>query len=68
MWCGDDVDHRRWALGHRTCLFCGEEQARAERRSWCVVQHYQKGPYQLLTAESAASVLRNTNQKQTREK
>jgi ribosomal protein L37AE/L43A len=26
--CGDDIEPRRYALGYRTCLWCGEEQAR----------------------------------------
>lgn len=26
--CGDDIDSRRYALGYRTCLWCGEEEAR----------------------------------------
>jgi hypothetical protein len=26
--CGDDVDKRRYEIGYKTCLFCGEEQAR----------------------------------------
>lgn len=26
--CGDPVNPKRYALGYKTCLFCGEEQAR----------------------------------------
>lgn len=66
MWCGDDVPAKRWALGYQTCLFCGEEAARIERQSWCVTQQYQKGAYQLVTRESAAEVLRGSNQKAVR--
>lgn len=67
MWCGDDVDPRRWSLGYRTCLICGEERARLERLSWCVVQEYGKGGYQYVTQESARTTLRQTNQKQPRD-
>jgi hypothetical protein len=35
--CGDYLAAARWELGYRTCLFCGEEQAREERTHWCVV-------------------------------
>jgi hypothetical protein len=61
--CGDDVAPGRWALGKRLCLWCGEENARAERAGWCVIQEYGKGPYQLVTPAAAAAVLRGTNQK-----
>lgn len=64
--CGDDVHIERWALGYRLCKFCGEEAARMERMSWCVVQEYGKGNYQYVTNQSAPTTLRNTNQKQTR--
>lgn len=26
--CGEAVDSRRWARGYRTCLVCGEKEAR----------------------------------------
>ena len=65
-WCGDDVEPRRWLIGHHTCLFCGEEQARAGRASWTVTQQYQKGPYQYVTQETAPTMLRQTNQKNLR--
>lgn len=26
--CHDDVSHARWALGYRTCLACGDKEAR----------------------------------------
>jgi len=61
--CGDDVDERRWDLGFRLCLFCGEEAARTERLGWCVVQEYGKGPYQYVTTTSAPTTLKQTNQK-----
>lgn len=65
-WCGDDVPAQRWSLGYRTCLLCGEEQAKQERASWCVVQEYGKGAYQLVTPTAAFQTLKETNQKQPR--
>lgn len=64
--CGDEYNIERWALGYRVCLFCGEEAARAERESWCVVMEYGKGNYQYVTPASARATLINTNQKQQR--
>jgi hypothetical protein len=46
--CGDDIDPRRTALGYRLCLWCGEDEAKAERRSWTVVPMH-KSNYVLLT-------------------
>lgn len=31
--CGDDVDERRVGIGYKTCLWCGEEQARAVKHT-----------------------------------
>ena len=47
-WCGDDVDPRRWLLGYRVCLFCGEEQAKQERTAWCIAPMH-KSNYVLIT-------------------
>ena len=46
--CDDDIDPRRVSLGYRVCLFCGEEEARAERKGWTVVPMH-KSNYVLLT-------------------
>jgi hypothetical protein len=46
--CGDDVPAARVALGYRLCLWCGEEDARQERKSWTVVPMH-KSNYVLLT-------------------
>ena len=35
--CGEIFSSRRFKAGYRLCLFCGEEAAVLERRSWCVV-------------------------------
>lgn len=64
--CGDEFPIERWQLGYRCCLMCGEDNARAERRSWTVVQEYGKGGYMFVTAESAAVTLKQTNQKNLR--
>lgn len=64
--CGDEFPVERWALGYRHCLFCGEEAARQERTSWCVIMEYGKGNYQFVTQASAHKTLLDTNQKSTR--
>jgi hypothetical protein len=64
--CGDEYSIERWALGYRVCLFCGEEAARSERESWCVVMEYGKGHYSFVTADAARRTLLDTNQKNTR--
>lgn len=46
--CGDDVDERRSLLGYKTCLICGEEQAREERMGWCIAPMH-KSNYTLIT-------------------
>ena len=37
IFCGDYLAQARHNLGYRTCLECGEEQARQDRKLWCVV-------------------------------
>ena len=64
--CGDEFPEARWQLGYKCCLFCGEDVARAERKSWTVVQEYGKGCYQFVTSNSARQVLTQTNQKNLR--
>ena len=34
--CGEVFSVKRFKAGYRLCLFCGEEAAVLERRSWCV--------------------------------
>lgn len=64
--CGDDVHIERWSLGYRVCKWCGEQNAQAERASWCVIQEYGKGNYQFVTHTSAHTTLKQTNQKHLR--
>lgn len=47
-WCGDDVAPRRWGLGYRTCLMCGEEEARQHRATWTIAPMH-KSNYTLIT-------------------
>ena len=47
-WCGEEVSSKRWALGYRVCLFCGEEQAKQARVGWCVAPMH-KSNYMLIT-------------------
>lgn len=49
--CGDDIEPKRYALGYRTCLWCGEAQAKKDRTIWCVVPYTNKGAYMLITNE-----------------
>jgi len=46
--CGDEVDGKRYVLGYRTCLPCGEIQALEARASWCVAPMH-KSNYMLIT-------------------
>jgi hypothetical protein len=49
--CGVAVDARRWAIGKRTCMACGDTQATSDRKSWCVVP-MPKSNYILVTDPS----------------
>ena len=64
--CGEDINPKRSALGYSLCLLCGEEYSRSERESWCIVQEYTKGNYQLVTPASVATTLKQTNPKESR--
>ena len=35
--CGEEIHEKRYALGYKLCLWCGEEAAHQARRLWCVV-------------------------------
>lgn len=49
--CGEAVMPARWALGRRTCLPCGEAQAKQERKGWTVAP-LPKSNYILITDHS----------------
>lgn len=55
--CDEWVHSKRWALGYRTCRACGEQAARAERKSWCVAQAGHKQGFTLHTRRSSLSEL-----------
>ena len=60
--CGDDIDPRRVVLGYRVCLLCGEEAARAERASWCILTLHKQGAM-LFTPEFAREAAKGINNK-----
>ena len=60
------VGRKRASHGHLICKPCGEETAKRERSTWCVVQEYGKGCYMYVAAMSAPTAVKNTNQKDTR--
>lgn len=64
--CGDDISVERYQAFCRFCEQDRERSASTERMSWCVVQEYGKGPYQLVTSTSASTTLKQTNQKNIR--
>lgn len=47
--CGEDYPQRRAALGYRTCLNCGEQDARELRTSWCIAPIAHKQAATLIT-------------------
>lgn len=56
------VDPRRWEIGRKLCPPCGEEAAKTERESWCVLTpHKQGGMY--FTPESAREMAKGINNK-----
>lgn len=57
--CGDPFSRKRRQLGYRTCLTCGDQQARVdiERLKGQSAPAYNKGPYMLITNRSVAKDL-----------
>lgn len=64
--CGDELHTARYQAFCKFCERDREDTAKTARMSWCVVQEYGKGPYQLVTATSAPTTLKQTNQKELR--
>jgi hypothetical protein len=58
--CGEEIAPRRWDLGYRTCLECGEKMAK--QRKFTVAIPYSKGAYQLI---HDAEDMKHTNPKRT---
>jgi len=57
--CGEQFNPRRFELGYRTCLSCGDVRATIEsrRKAKCTAPAYNKGAYQYVgTVEVAKSV------------
>ena len=59
--CGDGVDERRWLLGFKLCLLCGEEQARQDRMGWCIAGINKSNPMLITDRET----LKQLNPKRT---
>lgn len=57
--CGDNFNPKRFKLGYRTCIECGEEVAQIEmvRKSRCVAPAYNKGAYMYVTSSQMAKDL-----------
>ena len=62
--CGDAYSPKRANAGYHLCLLCGEEQARADRASWCVLTPHKQGAM-FFTAESAHQLAKGINNKYT---
>ena len=46
--CGDTFAAKRARAGYKLCLWCGEDKAVADRKSWCVAPMH-KSNYMLFT-------------------
>jgi len=64
--CKDDMPIQRYQAFCIQCERAREHNAQVVRSSWCVVQEYGKGNYQLVTQQSAMTTLKQTNQKELR--
>ena len=60
--CGDRFHLARFQAGYKVCLPCGEDEARAERLSWCVLTPHKQGPM-FFTAASAREAAAGINNK-----
>ncbi len=65
--CADDIDPLRVEILKAndkplTCLWCGEEQARQERKLWCIAPLSNKAAYTLITDRE---LLKQLNPKRT---
>ena len=57
--CGDEIEPKRWALGFRECLMCGERQAirQKARLANCLAPAYNKGAMQLVYSRDDALLI-----------
>lgn len=60
--CGEKVAAKRAQLGYRVCMPCGEENARTERKSWCILTPHKQGAM-FFTAANAREAARGINNK-----
>lgn len=60
--CGDTYSAARRLAGYQLCLPCGEDRARKDRASWCVLTPHKQGAM-YFTAESAREVAAGINNK-----
>lgn len=63
--CGDEYSPKRLNAGYRTCLWCGEEEAKLERSSWCVVP-MPKSNYILVTDPTLLNGLNSSHKGNTK--
>lgn len=47
--CGDEIHPKRYALGYRTCLACGDRDASSKRVGWCIAPAGHKQGYTLVS-------------------
>jgi hypothetical protein len=62
--CDGEYTRERWALGYKFCLPCGEEEARVERKSWCILTPHKQGAM-FFTAEAGRELAKGINSKYT---
>ena len=60
--CGEEIDPPERGLIKNTCLWCGEEAARMERASWCVLTPHKQGAI-YVTKEAAKALAVGVNNK-----
>ena len=60
--CHNKVEYRRWKIGKFVCMACGDKQAVAARKSWCVAPISNKAAYTLITDPT---LLKQINPKRT---
>lgn len=56
--CGEGIPARRFALGYRLCLACGDKEARAARTTWCIAPVH-KSNYILVTNREELKFINN---------
>jgi len=50
--CEEEIPLERYKLGYRTCIYCGETEARKEIefKKQCIAPAYNKGAYQYIAS------------------